>query len=130
MTTLSIDDLYTDSGTFDEQKVLATLRSRLAFTKNNEILFLSDPSRMKANEAIILFVLAKKLLKFHQKIESEIITSAELTNKTKINKNTIGVTVMRLNDKKILVPADGGYEMPTFKVEEALSLLKAVDKTI
>lgn len=130
MTTLTIDDLYTDAGAFDEQKVLAVLRSKIAFSKSNEILFLADPSKMKASEAVILFALAKKILKLHDKIESEIITISELTDRIKINKNTLGVTVMRLkDDKKILLPMDGGYEMPTFKVEESLSLLSGLDKS-
>lgn len=124
MTTISIDDLYTDAGTFEEQNVLEVLCPKVRFTKDNEIIFLADPSKMKASEAIILFAFAKKILKLHDKIESEIITKAELLDKVKINKNTLGVTVMRLKkDKKILLPVEGGYEMPTFKVAEALSLL-------
>lgn len=123
-TTLTIDDLYTDAGAFDEQKVLQVLRSKIAFTKTNEILFLADPSKMKAHEAILLYVLSKKILKLHNKIDSEIITAAELADKLKINKSTVGVTVKRLkDDKKMLISDDSGYELPTFKVEEALSIL-------
>ncbi len=123
-TTLTIDDLYTDAGAFDEQKVLQALRSKVAFTKTNEILFLVDPSKMTANEAIILYALSKKLLKLHSKVDSDIVTTVELADKLKINRSTLGVTVMRLKeDRKMLISADGGYELPTFKVEEALSVL-------
>lgn len=126
MTQITIDDLYTDAGAFDEQKVLSVLKGKVAFTKDNDILFLIDPTKIKANEAIILFVLAKKILKLHKKIDSEIITFAELTDKVKINKSTIGVTMKRLkDDKKMLLSSGEGYELPTFKVEEAITLLSS-----
>lgn len=120
---LSIDDLYTDTGTFDEQKVLQALQQKVAFTKENDILFTSDPTKLKARDVILLFALAKKVLKINSKIESDIITNAELIDKTKVNKNTINVSIMRLKEKKLLIPSGSGYEIPMFKVNEALSLL-------
>ena len=121
--TLSIDDLYTDTGTFDEQIVLQALHQKVAFTKENEILFTSDPTKMKPRDVILLFALAKKILKIHSKIEADIITNAELIDKTKVNKNTINVNIMRLKEKKLLIASGAGYEIPMFKVNEALSLL-------
>lgn len=120
---LSIDDLYTDTGTFDQQKVLSVLQSKIAFTRDNEILFTVDPTKFKARDVIILYALAKKVLKANSKIENEVITNAELLDKTKINKNTINVTIMRLKEKKLLLVAGSGYELPMFKVNEATSLL-------
>jgi len=120
---LSIDDLYTDTGTFDEQAVLGALHQKVAFTKENDILFTSDPTKLKARDVILLFALAKKVLKIHSKIESDIITNAELIDKTKVNKNTVNVSIMRLKEKKLLISSGAGYEIPMFKVSEALSLL-------
>ncbi|GEM_PF-1377190 len=120
---LSIDDLYTDTGTFDQQKVLEALQSKVAFTRDNEILFTVDPTKMKARDVIILYALAKKVLKVNSKIENEIITNAEILDKTKINKNTVNVTIMRLKEKKLLIASGSGYELPMFKVNEVISLL-------
>jgi hypothetical protein len=120
---LSIDDLYTDTGTFDQQKVLSVLQSKIAFTRDNEILFTMDPTKIKTRDVIILYALAKKVLKSNSKIENEVITNAELLDKTKINKNTVNVTIMRLKKKKLLLASGSGYELPMFKVNEAVSLL-------
>lgn len=120
---LSIEDLYTNTGTFDQQKVLQALHSRVVFTKDNEILFTIDPTKLKARDAILLYALAKKVLKMNSKIESETITNAEILDKTKINKNTINVTIMRLKEKKLLLGEGAGYEIPMFKVDEAIDLL-------
>ncbi len=127
-TTLSIDDLYTDSGSFDEQAVLRVLHSKIVFTKDNDIIFISDPTKMKASEVVLLFALAKKILKFHSKIDSEVITSPELIDKAKMKKSTPGVTMMRLKEKNLLLPSGAGYEIPMFKVGEVLATL-ADDKS-
>jgi len=122
---ISIDDLYTDAGIFDEEAVLATLKDKVYFTKDNEIAFAIDVTKLKAQKAILLYALAKKVLKKNQRIDDEVITRSEVTEKTKLKDNTVGVTIMRLRkDKGILVPSGSGYEIPTFKVAEALNLLK------
>lgn len=121
---LSIDDFYTDTGVFDQQKVLEALHTKVAFTRENEIIFTIDPLKLKAKDAIILYTLAKKILKANGKIESEVITYSEIMDKTKLSKSNSSVTMMRLKEKKLLLPNEsGGYELPIFKVEEALTLL-------
>ena len=123
-TKISIDDLYSDAGSFDEASVLHALKGKIVFTKENDAQFAVDPTKLKAREAVLLYALAKKILKMHQKIDEEMITNAEITDKTKISKSTVGVTLMRLKDKKILLPSGAGYEIPTFKVAEVINSLK------
>lgn len=123
---ITIDDLYSDTGSFDEEAVLKILKGKVIFTREHEIQFTTDPSKLKARDAVLLYALAKKILKANQKIDDEIITRAEIVAKTRVNDNTIGVTLMRLGPnkgKQILMPSGSGYEMPTFKVAEALKLL-------
>lgn len=120
---ITIDDLYSDAGTFDEEAVLRLLKGKVVFTKENEVLFTVDPMKIKARDAILLYALAKKVLKNNQRIDNEIITNAEIMDRTKLKKSNVGVTIMRLKDKKILMPSGSGYEVPTFKVAEILSLL-------
>ncbi len=120
---LSIDDLYTDTGVFDQQRVLQALQSKVAFTRDNEILFTVDPTKIKARDVILLYALAKKVLKANAKIESEVVMNAEILDRTKINKNTVNVTIMRLKKKKLLLASGAGYELPMFKVNEAVLLL-------
>jgi len=122
---LSIDDLYTDAGTFDEQEVLRTLQDRVVFTKDNDILFTTDPDKLQARDVILLYALAKQMLRSADKVDSQIITNAEVQHKTKLKKTTVGVTIMRLKEKKLLLGADGGYEIPPFKIPEVIKLLNS-----
>ncbi len=121
---ISINDLYSDAGTFDEEAVLTMLKGKVVFTKENEVLFAVDPTKLKARNAILLYALAKKVLMANKKIDDEIITNAEVIDKVKLTKSNVGVTIMRLKDKKILMPSGSGYELPTFKVAEVLNSLK------
>lgn len=121
---ITIEDLYSDAGTFDEEAVLIMLKGKIVFTKENEILFAVDPTKLKARDAILLYALAKKVLMANKKIDDEIITNAEILDKAKLTKSNVGVTIMRLKDKKILMPSGSGYELPTFKVAEVLNSLK------
>lgn len=121
---ITIDDLYSDSGTFNQEDVLLMLKGKIVFSRENEIVFNTDPTKLKVQNAILLYTLAKKILKANQRIEDEIITYSEVIEKTKINKNTIGVVIKRLKDKNILMKSGAGYEIPAFKIKEVLELIK------
>ena len=120
---ISIEDLYSDTASFDEQAVLRTLRGKITFSTENAIQFAIDPTELKTREAILLYILAKKALKVNQKIDDETITSAEVTEKTKLNNNSVRSTIKRLKEKKLIMPSGIGYEIPIFKVAEVLDLL-------
>ena len=121
---ITIDDLYSDAGSYDEEAVLLTLRGKIIFTKRHEILFVIDPTNLTARKAILLYALAKKVLKANQKIDDEIITNAEITDNVKLKDNTVRGTIKRLRDRKLLVRAGSGYEIPMFKVAEVLDSLR------
>jgi hypothetical protein len=122
--TISIDELYSDVGSFDEEAVLRMLKGKVTFSKENEIRFAMDPAKLKAREVILLYALAKKALKVNQKIDDETFTSAEVTDKTKLNSNTVRGRMSELKDEKLLTLSGSRYEIPAFKVAEVLGLLE------
>ena len=120
---ITIDDLYSDEDSFNQEAVLLTLKGKVIFTKEHEILFAIDPSSLKAREAILLYALAKKILKVNQKIDDEVTTSAEISDKADLKDNTTRGTITRLKEKNLLIRSGPGYEIPIFKVAEVLNLL-------
>ncbi len=120
---ITIEDLYSDTETFDQKAILYMLKDKIILTRENEVVFSINPGDLKARSQILLYALAKKILKVNQKIEDEAITNAEIKLKTQMNKNTLGVELKRLKDKNILMKSKSGYEIPAFKVEEVLRLL-------
>lgn len=124
---ITIDDLYSDTGTFNQEDVLHTLKNKIVFSRENEIIFNTDPANMSPRDAILLYALAKKVLKVNKKTEDETVTNAEIIDKTKINKNTIGGNIKRLRDKNVLMKSGTGHEIPAFKVREVLDMLTNSD---
>lgn len=120
---ITIEDLYSDAGSYDQEAVLLMLKDKINFTEEHEIVFSIDPAKLKAREAILLYVLAKKVLKLNQRIDDEAFTSAEITDKTKLNNNTVRGTISRLKNEKLIIPSGSGYEIPAFKVAEVLNSL-------
>ena len=120
---ITIEDLYSAEDSFNQEAVLLTLKGKVIFTKEHEILFAIDPSTLKAREAILLYALAKKILKVNQKIDDEVTTTAEITDKADLKNNTTRGTIGRLKEKNFLIRSGTGYEIPIFKVAEVLNLL-------
>lgn len=124
---ITIKDLYIDSTGLDEleeRAVLLALHGKISFTPKNEIVFIIDISKLKAKTVILLYALGKKLLKAKGKIDDEVITRSEITDKTGLKDNTVGVTIKRLKDKKIFIRSDSGYKIPAFKLSEVLAIIK------
>ena len=121
---ITLDDLYSDAGSFDEEAVLRVLKDRIIFTKENEILFVTDPDKLTAKDATLLYALAKKVLASHQKIDDELITATEIATKIKKKDSAVGMAVKRLKDKNMLMPSGTGYAIPIFKVAEILKSLQ------
>ncbi len=124
---LTIDDLFSDSGPFDEATVVETLKPFITIQKSTNEIFFKDNSST-AEQRILLYGLAKKLLKAKGLIGSEMITAQEVHNKTGIKKGTIDPTFKRLKESGYLV-GKGEYEIPTPKVADAVKLLGKPQKS-
>ena len=117
----SIDDLFSDSGPFDEAAVVLTLKPFITIQKSTNEIFFKGTSQT-AEHGILLYGLAKKLLKAKGLIESEMITAQEVHERTGIKKGTIDPTFKKLREAGYLV-GKGKYEIPTPKVSDAINLL-------
>ena len=77
---------------------------------------------MPAEQRILIYGLAKKLLKTKGLIDSEMITAQEIQKKTGIKKGTIDPTFKKLKDTGYLV-GKGKYEIPIHKIADTLEQL-------
>jgi len=119
---LSVEDLFSDSGPFDEAEVVEVLKPFVTIQKSTNEIFIKDHS-LTAEHRILIFGLAKKLLKAKGLIESELISASEVHQKTGIKKGTIDPTFKKLKESGFLV-GKGEYEIPTPKVPDLLRILR------
>ena len=120
---LTIDDLYFDAVAFDQQAVLQTLKDKVSFTEEHDILFAIDLTSIKVRESILVYGLAKKVLKANGKIEDETFTSREVTEKTELNNDSVRGRMSELTKEKLLAHSSSKYQIPSFKVAEVLDSL-------
>lgn len=117
----TIDDLFSDVGSFDESAVVGTIMPFITIQKNtNEIFF--KVTGLKVNESILIYGLTKKLLKTKGIIESELITAIEFHKKTGVKKGSVDSTFKKLKDSGMLVGRKE-YEIPNHKISEVIKLI-------
>ena len=118
----TIDDLYTDSGPFDESEAVKALLPLVTIQKSTNHIYFKG-TKLSAEQKIIAYGLAKKLLKSKSAIETEFITALEIHKKTGIKKGTIDPSFKSLKEKGLLV-GKRKYEIPTHKIHSAISFLE------
>lgn len=123
----TVDDLFSDSGPFDESAVVTAIRPFITIQKKTNEIFFKDPSPT-AEQKILIYGLAKKLLKTKGHIESEMITAQEIHKKTGIKKGTIDPSFKKLKESGYLV-GKGEYEVPIPKIPDVIELLNKVHKS-
>jgi len=123
----TLDDLFTDAGPFDEAAVVETLKPFITIQKSTNQIFFKDTSPT-AEQRILLYGLAKKLLKAKSLIDNEMITAAEVHQQTGLKKGTIDPTFKKLKEGGFLV-GKGEYEIPTPRVSDALEALRKLKKS-
>lgn len=118
----TIEDLFSDSGPFDETEVIKAIHPFITIQKStNEIFF--KGSSQKNDQRILTYGLAKKLLNMKGLIESDKITAVEIQKKTGIKKGSIDPTFKKLREDGYLV-GKIEYEIPISKISDVISKIK------
>jgi len=124
---LTIDDLFSDSGPFDEAAVVEVLKPFVTIQKSTNEIFFKDNSPT-AEQRILIYGLAKKLLKAKGLVERDMITATEVHQKTSIKKGTIDPTFKKLKETGFFV-GKGEYEIPTPKISDVVEMLRKLKKS-
>jgi hypothetical protein len=122
----TIDDLFSDAGPFDEATVVEVLKPFVTIQKSTNEIFFKDHSPT-AEQRVLIYGLAKKLLKEKNLIENELITAAEVHQKTGIKKGTIDPAFKKLKETGFFV-GKAEYEIPTPKVPDVVDMLRKIKK--
>jgi predicted transcriptional regulator len=118
----TIEDLFSDSGPFDEAAVVEALKPFVTIQKSTNEIFFKNSSPT-AEQRILLYGLAKKLLRTKGLLDNEMITAQEVREKTGIKKGTIDPLFKKLKETGYLV-GKGQYEIPTPRVSDVIRRLQ------
>ena len=123
-----LDELFTDSQSQIDPVILASILMPYARIQreSGRVLFTPTGMKLTANNKIIIFLLARKVLAIQRIVESDAVTPKEI--KAELGKNipggTIDVGLKRLSESGPLKGQDGKYFIPEFnfpQVEEIFS---------
>ncbi len=117
----TLDDLFSDSGPFDESAVIKAIQPFVTIQKSTNEIFFKESS-LTIGEKILVYGLAKKLLKTKGLIAEEMITALEVNKKTGIKKGSIDPAFKGLKDEGFLV-GKKEYEIPVHKIMQIISTL-------
>jgi hypothetical protein len=110
----TFDALFSDNGPFDEEAVVRALHNHVTIQRSTNRIFFKD-TNLSVEKKILVFGLAKKLLKLKGLTDEEFLTAQEFHEETGIKKGTIDPTFKGLKDKGLLV-GKREYEIPTNKI--------------
>ena len=122
--TKKLEDLYTDSSLLDEEEIASTIFPLIAIQKNTKKIFIKSEESTH-QQKIVAYVLAKKLLASNGEIESDRIFASEVLKDLGLKRGTVDGELGKLRKKRILITdkKTEGYEIPVYKIKEALEIL-------
>lgn len=116
-----IEDLFSDAGPFDESAVVQAIMPFITIQKNTNEIFFKDAD-LTVDERILVYGLARKLLKVKGIIESDFITALDFHKKTGIKKGSVDPMFKKLKDSGMLV-GKKEYEIPNHKISDIIKLI-------
>lgn len=119
----TIETLFSDNGPFDEVEVIKALQPHVTIQKASKEVYFKG-SKLSADQKILAYGLAKKLLKSKDLLDRDTITAQEIFDKTGMKKGTIDPTFKALRERGLLV-GKREYEIPISKIQDVINLLKA-----
>lgn len=116
-----IEDLFSDAGPFDESAVVQAIMPFITIQKNTNEIFFKDAD-LTVDERVLVYGLARKLLKVKGIIESDFITALDFHKKTGIKKGSVDPMFKKLKDSGMLV-GKKEYEIPNHKISDIIKLI-------
>jgi len=117
MTQNSFERLFTNQKAIDPAELTAILEPFVRINRETLEIFFTDKGHcLKVPQRVILFLLAKKVLKITEKIDKEETTPKEIFNETRIKKGSIDPTIKQLREKGWIIRLGGGYLVPGYQL--------------
>ena len=120
-----LNQLFTNSEPLDVESVVSILKRYVRIKQDtNEIFFTENGNKVIVYKKILLFALARKLLKTEGIINTESFSAQLTSEKLQIKKGSIDSSFNGLKGKGFILGSGDEYVIPNYKIGEILALFK------
>jgi hypothetical protein len=125
-----LEELYTDALSQIEPAALATiLKPYVRINRENKnIIFTHDGMALTANNKIILFLLARKVMFINKEITSEAIAPKDIKSGLNLPAGTIDAALKQLSEKGPLRGEKRKYLIPDFNFNQVQGIFSKLGK--
>ena len=119
-----LEDLYTDDSLINESDISTSIHPIVAIHRESKKILIKNDDYSNTQK-LTAYALAKKLLYSKNEINTEGISVSEIIKELGFKRGTADGEMGKLRSKGILVQIDKeiGYEIPMYKITEALEII-------
>lgn len=113
----AFEKIFTDQKAVDPEELCAILEPFVRINRETlEIFFTDEGHSLTVPKRIVLFLLAKKVLRITGKVEREEMAPKEIFDATKIKKGSIDPAIKQLRDRGWIIRLGKGYLVPGYQL--------------
>lgn len=118
-----VEELFSNQPVFNEEMLVKALSSYITIKPDTKQVYFKSLEGLSAQDQIIVFGMAKKILKMNDFIETENFSPSEFKKQFNLKKSTVDVSFKRLRDKGLLIGEGENHEVPNYEIENLIDLL-------
>lgn len=113
-----LDDIFTNEQEVDPNLLAGILKPFVKINPEKKIVIFTTKAgvALPISSKILLFLIARKALKFKGKIENEEISPTEIIKETGLKDGSVHPTLKTLKEKGFLIAKEGKYFIPNYQL--------------
>lgn len=119
-----LDDLYTDSGGFDEGRAADVLKKLIAIQRGTHAVFFKKDGGLSQEEKVLTYMVVKKLMKSQGAETTAEVSGKEIKEKTGIKSGTVDAAIKKLREDGLIAGSGSSYEIPAREMDGILDRLE------
>lgn len=117
----AIEDLFSNSGPFDEAEVIGVIAPFITIHKDTNDIYLKSADSLNVDDKILVYCLAKKMLAAKKYVEQEAFSALEIHKKLGIKKGSVDSSFCKLKEEGYFIGSNKNYIIPNVQVKKLLS---------
>jgi len=121
-----LEELFSDSGPVDLDQLVMVLKPFVRIHSDSKEIYLTDQgNKCNIKNKMLIYFLAKKLLKLEEFISTESVSAKEIADKLNLKKGSVDATFKTLRESGFIMGSGKEYNIPNYKISDINTVLGA-----